>query len=167
MERCSRMYLRSGSKARNSRGGHTMRLNRFVHIPLPLLLFFPASCELSGRTCSAAGAMSGASFILDQIVDDAPGPFYVHACVGGYCATDTINPQQGTQLTVDDPLVPPARSVIVELQIQDPSKRTIFDATKTIQLHRIQPNGASCPPTAYVASVVATSDGRLEQLPSP
>src|SRR6266571_2299379 len=101
----------SGVEGTNSRGGHAMRLNRFIRILLPLLILFPASCGLSGRTCSLADAHSGASFAFDQILDDAPGPFYVHACVGGYCASNTITAQQGTNLTVDDPLVPPAHLV--------------------------------------------------------
>ena len=68
-------------------------------------------------------------------------------------------------VTVREPILTSSEPVIVGLNVTDETGEPVFDSTAIVEPRKLQPNGAFCPPTAYVATVIATSDGRLDPQP--
>jgi hypothetical protein len=107
-------------------------------------------------------------FAIDAILANTSESLQLHACVERSCVNQTITTaSRQTELTVDDPSLMTPRLVRVLLQVDDSSGHQIFNATTDVQLHKVQPNGPDCPPTAYVGSVAATAAGQLEEQSSP
>lgn len=119
-----------------------------------------ASCT---KACNSAGATSGVTFDLRQILAHQQDRVRVRACVEDTCVTHTASPLRSGYVEVDDPAISGPATVSASLTVTDLSGRPIFDATADAELQKIQPNGPDCPPTAYTALVTAAPDGQLVQ----
>jgi hypothetical protein len=151
-------------------------------VALVMLLMVAATAIYYPCTESGPGS-SEVTFRFMSLRDYAAPPLDVYACVESSCTVLTIEgwernrvsfrTQDGHSVidvsrwavTVREPMLTSSEPVMVLLEVTDHTGDPVFDSTTIVQPRKLQPNGASCPPTAYVATVVATSDGRL--VPQP
>lgn len=158
---------------------------RFYIVPLAIVLMAVLGVSLGGFTyCTLLTASSGVSFQLKSLLAHASGPLETYVCVASSCASLTVERcgancisvrkrdghlwvhVEGTWVLKVGNLAPTSpMPVTVRLKMNDQAGDPVFDSAAVVQLREWQPNGAFCPPTVYVGSVVATSDGRL--VPQP
>jgi hypothetical protein len=130
--------------------------------------FFVAAWMLTGcgRACTDVGATSGVTFDLTRLLANESGHVRVRACVDRTCVQHLASSSKWNTFPVNDPALTSLQSVEVRVVVTDHG-RSIFDSTGQAQLHKLQPNGPDCPPTAFAAAVAVTPDGRLMQQPRP
>jgi hypothetical protein len=119
-----------------------------------------------GRACTDVGATSGVTFDLTRLLANESGHVRVRACVERMCVHHVASSSRWNTFPVNDPALTSLKSVEVQMVVTDHG-RPMFDSTGQVQLHKLQPNGPDCPPTAFAAAVAATPDGRLVQQPRP
>src|SRR4051812_4647361 len=128
-----------------------------------------AACT-TPHTCSLVGATSGVTFDLSQLLENQSGKVHVRACVEQTCVKHVASSGRWNLVPVNDPALTGPRSVeahLVVTHIVTDNGRSTFDQTISLQLHKLQPNGPDCPPTAFAAAVALDSDGNLVQQPRP
>ena len=135
-------------------------------VPATLLVcaWMLAGCTEQG--CTAIGATSGVAFDLTRLLANQSGHVQVRACVEQTCIEHLASSSRWNKFPVNDSALTSPRSVTVQVVVTDHG-RSVFDSTSRVELHKLQPNGPNCPPTAFAASVAATPDGQLVQQPPP
>jgi hypothetical protein len=158
------------------------RIRRLWYIaPVALVMLLIADIGIFGY-CTAMGAPpTGVTFRFMPLRDYTAPPLDVYACVETSCTLLTIEGWElhsvsyGTRdrhsvadvsrwgVTVRAPMLTSSEPVTVRLKVTAQTGDPVFDSTAIVEPRKVQPNGPFCPPTAYVATVIATSDGRLVQ----
>lgn len=136
------------------------------------------SCDLIPRSCTEVGAESGVFFsdIVGAFPGSAPAgtdaadePSYrVLACAADVCEAWEGRPSEGPWLTVllEDLTAP--TSLTATLTVTDAATgEVVFDASTSVDLVVVQPNGPHCPPTAFQGYVAPTPGGTLVQMAVP
>jgi hypothetical protein len=123
---------------------------RFPLAPVLLVLALAGCDRLIPKRCDAVGAISGVAFDLTAFAPT--GTPTVVACLRGRCKPVT----PGIVDTVEDQTLSAADPVPVTLTVDGVPR-----GSATVQLHKNQPNGPQCPPTAYFGTVRATAGGQL------
>lgn len=113
-----------------------------------------------GLDCSLAGCFSGVSVELAEF-PVPPGPStYVTVCVDRTCSTEHQGAAPLGGAIVRMPATGPEK-VRVSIRIVGAGGTVVASDATTVQLHKNQPNGQSCGPTCYGASLVLNPQGRL------
>lgn len=143
-------------------------------------LILLTSCNLVPRGCTEAGAESGVFF--SDIIHAFPGPapavvptdaadepvYRVLACAAEVCEEWVGRSSEGPwlQVLLEDLTAP--TSLTASLTLTDTATgEIVFDASTSVDLMVVQPNGPQCPPTAFQGYVAATPDGTLVQVAVP
>jgi len=150
--------------------------------PVALVMLLVAAGGAFG-ICSGGSISLEVTFRFMSLRDYTAPPLDVYACVESSCTLVEIEgwernsvrfrTQDGHSVidvsrwgvTVREPILTSSEPVIVGLNVTDETGEPVFDSTAIVEPRKLQPNGAFCPPTAYVATVIATSDGRLDPQP--
>lgn len=117
--------------------------------------------------CDPVAAESGVVFGFARVLAAHPGvQLTVQACVRDDCVRQVL-PAEGPPdfVQVADPTLSGAGTVPVSLQLTDRNQVAVFGASGSVTLRRSQPNGPGCPPTVWVARVVASGTDRLDPAP--
>jgi len=133
--------------------------------------------------CTGGSISSEVTFRFMSLRDYTAPPLDVYACVESSCTLVTIEGWERNSVsfrtqdehsvidvsrwgvTVREPILTSSGPLIVGLNVTDQTGELVFDSTAIVEPRRLQPNGTFCPPTIYVATVVATSDASLVQQP--
>jgi hypothetical protein len=124
-----------------------------------------AGCGNPGLACSDVGASSGVSFEFNSVVTAHEGQLLlVTACVRSTCQDLRVtNGDPQTGLVVGADVVTDSKPVPVSLTITTRRGDTVFQASQVARPVKSQPNGPRCPPTAWVAQLVASGADTLQQ----
>jgi hypothetical protein len=124
-----------------------------------LLTACQAGADPSGadRNCSLVGADSGVQVDYGPALAGRSGRFTVEACALGDChSLPGVSARRQRVLMVAMHQVHDATPVTVRVTITDARGREVFHGRQQVTPHKIQPNGPSCPPTAWVGRLVAS-----------
>ena len=87
------------------------------------------------------------------------GPVRITGCADDQCVTEQDASVRFVFVRLDS--VTSVRSVPARLTVEAASG-VVFNATTTVTLYKVQPNGPRCRPTAYQGSVRTAADGTLK-----
>lgn len=129
-----------------------------------------AGCQATAPTiCTQVGAESGVVFEYAKVVrDGSRGPLTVRACVESACETRKVGLNQGFYSMVagrEELQTGGGEPVKVRLTIHDVRGHAVFAGETTVTPSKLQPNGPSCPPTAWAGRVNARGEGQLVAQP--
>ena len=116
-------------------------------------LLLLSACGSTPKACSTVGVASGVQVDFSDIrgAHRSQG-LDVTACVGNArCQT-----LRGARSPVWAGVIPGADPVQVRVRIVTPGGRPLFRGHTRVTPVKVQPNGPDCPPTAWLARVVAT-----------
>jgi hypothetical protein len=158
-------------------------IRRLWYVALVALVMLLMVAATAIYPCTGGSISSEVTFRFMSLRDYAAPPLDVYACVESSCTLVTIEGWQRNSVsfrtqdghsvidvsrwgvTVREPMLTSSEPLIVGLNVTDQTGELVFDSTAIVEPRRLQPHGTFCPPTVYVATVVATSDGRLVQQP--
>jgi hypothetical protein len=124
-----------------------------------------AGCGENATFCNSIGAVSGVGFVFSEVVAAHPGEVLrVEACVEDTCETlraTERRPHNGIRVAPD--LLRGGSPVTVTLTISTTDGDIVYQGRLTVQPVKSQPNGPDCPPTDWVADVVASGTDVLQQ----
>ena len=138
--------------------------------PLVAAALLAACQDMTPSVCTQVGAESGVVFEYANIVPDAPGAsLTVRACVEAACKSQEVGLNQGAYNLVGGREAlrrGDGKLVEVRLTVHDGRGRAVFAGGTTVTPTKLQPNGSSCPPTAWVGRVTARGEGQLVVRPT-
>ncbi|MBF4768345.1 hypothetical protein ISU10_11260 [Nocardioides agariphilus] len=124
-----------------------------------------AGCGGDDTFCNQIGAVSGVGFVFSEVVAAHPGEVLrVEACVEDTCETRRATeqrPHNGMRVAPD--LLQDTSPVPVTLTVSTTDGDIVYQGRLTVQPVKSQPNGPDCPPTEWVADVVASGTDVLQQ----
>ncbi len=113
------------------------------------------------QNCAKVGCTSGALVDLTAL-PLAPGrSSVVTICINNHCQTQRPSSVPLTFATASMPTVN-ASKVTISLRMVGPDGSLIATDSTAATLQKLQPNGAQCGPTCYVAKVRLTAQGKLD-----
>lgn len=117
-----------------------------------------AACGNSGGGCGFVGAVNGVTVTIERGVVPAGSPATVTACADGRCTTQTyIRAMSKLGFRISS-----VSSGVVTVSVTiSAGGRPLFSGRTTTTTVKSQPNGPNCPPTAWLAGVVAHANGAL------
>ena len=133
---------------------------------------FLVACTNQAEPCGEVNAGSEVVFNLsDRLATFGGDAIDVHACVDTTCVDKRISPASGTPgeyIAVPLPAGATAGSVPVSVRgVETHGGQVVIAATGSATLSKLQPNGPSCPPTAFSDRVNVSSDGKLLEEAGP
>ncbi len=138
--------------------------------PLVAAALLAACQDMTPSICTQIGAESGIVFEYANVVrNGSRGPLAVRACVEAECKSQEVSLSQGSYSLVagrEALQTGEGESVEVRLTIHDVRGHSVFTGKATVIPTTLQPNGPSCPPTAWVGQVTARGDGQMVAKPT-
>lgn len=99
-------------------------------------------------------SVSGATPTSPTFAYPPPDSWVANVCIEGACMFDSA--QSGAPINVSDTSVGTAGPVVVTVAVADSAGAVGPPVTSTVAPTRLVPNGPTCPPTNYVATVMVT-----------
>lgn len=99
-------------------------------------------------------SVSGATPTSPTFAYPPPATWVANVCIEGACMFDSA--QSGAPINVRDTSVGTAGPVVVTVAVADSAGAVGPTITSTVAPSRRVPNGPTCPPTNYVATVMVT-----------
>jgi hypothetical protein len=149
--------MRAGGPSRGS------SILRATATPAALVLL--AGCGGQPTACTDIGADSGVFFNFSKVLRAHPGEaLRVRACVRKTCQTVRVGRhRRQTEVGVGSDALKEGSPIGVNLTISTPKGEVVFRAGVRVIPALSQPNGASCPPSAWVATLSASGRRHLQQ----
>lgn len=116
-----------------------------------------SSCPIDNSTLNHGVVVSvrGATPTSPSFAYPPPSAWVGMVCIDGACLLDSA--QSGDVINVRDTAVGTSGAVVVTAAVADDSGRVGPAVTSTVTPTRFNPNGPTCGPTNYVATVTVTA----------
>jgi hypothetical protein len=131
-------------------------MRRSPYLALLAVLALPGCGSAGQLACTLVGCHTGITINTNEVAKTVKGAAYVTLCIGGKCETERASRANligfdGSQLRGT---VRGDGSYDVTLTVSDRRGAAILITSRNVRhLRKLQPNGAACGPTCYVASL--------------